>query len=138
MGTNRFNKLVYIVDDDVFFNNLFEYVIQNQTNLKTTAFKNPQDCLEKMSNGEVPEIIFLDYNFSRYDEADVNGIEMLKKIKVLCPNVNVVLVSSNSSQELLISSSKNGALGYFVKSNNSMNGILNFLRNYYFKKNYSI
>jgi len=66
----------------------------------------------------------------------MNGIDALKKIKMLYPKLNVVLISSNSSQEILINSSKYGALGYFVKSANSMNGILNFMRNYYFQKGY--
>jgi DNA-binding NarL/FixJ family response regulator len=138
MATNQINNLIFVVDDDVFFNNLFEFSIHNQTKLKVVSFKNPNECLLQLKNGTEPEIIFLDYNFNGYDEAQMNGLEILRKIKLHYPNLNVVMISANSSQQILINSSKEGALGYFVKSNNSMNGIVNFLRNYYYQRKYFI
>ncbi len=138
MASNQINSLIFIVDDDVFFNNLFEYSIHNQTKLKVMSFKNPNECMAQLKKGYKPEVIFLDYNFNGYDELQMNGLELLRTIKNLYPKLNVVFVSSNSSQDILINSSKDGALGYFIKSNNSINGIINFLRNYYYQRKYFI
>lgn len=134
MVSDSVNNIIFVVDDDVFFNNLFEFSIHNQTKLKVVSFKNPMECLLQLKKGFEPEIIFLDYNFNRYDEAYMNGLETLKFIKKHYPKLNVVLVSGNSAQEILIKTQMEGALNYFIKSNNSINGIINFLRNYYFQK----
>jgi len=58
MNTSKINNLIFIVDDDVFFNNLFEYSVHNQTKLKVMALNNPKDCFESLKNGFLPEIIF--------------------------------------------------------------------------------
>ena len=138
METNKINDLIFIVDDDVFFNNLFEYSIHNQTKLKVVSHKNPNDCWLSLEKGLIPEIIFLDYNFNGYDEAQMNGLDALRKLKASYPTLSIVLISSNSTQEILIKTSKEGALGYFIKSTNTMTGVLIFLRNYYYQKSHFI
>jgi DNA-binding NtrC family response regulator len=134
MKTKSINKNIYIVDDDNFFNNLFSNSIESQLKLNVSCFKNTKSCLAVLKDRNFPEIIFLDYNFSRYDDAEINGIDFLQEIIKLNPNQQVIMVSGNYDLEVLLKSKKEGANGYIIKSANSMNAIINLLRNYYFKK----
>lgn len=138
MKINHINKSVFIVDDDTFFNNLFCNSVQSQLKLNVSCFENTKSCLSVLKDGQLPDIIFLDYNFSRYDDAEINGIDFLHEIIKINPNQCVVMVSGNYDLEVLLKSKQAGAMGYIIKSGNSMNAIINLLRNYYFKKGHIV
>ena len=138
MKNSNFNKNIFIVDDDKFFNNLFCNSIKSQLKLSVNCFENTNSCRSVLKEGKFPEIIFLDYNFSRYDDAEVNGIDFLHEIIKMNPKQNVIMVSGNYDIEVLVNSKKEGATGYIIKSGNSMGVIINLLRNYYYKNGFMI
>lgn len=128
------HKHVFLVDDDLFFGQLFSFSIQNQLNIKVTVFTKPVELISALKNGQKSDIVFLDYQFGRYDHVEMNGLDVLQEIKKMDPDQTVVMVSASKNQEVLIQSEHEGANNFIVKSTNSMNSIINLLRNYYYKQ----
>ena len=67
-------------------------------------------CIESLANG--PDIIILDYHLDGITEGAMNGMETLKKIKALHPDIPVIMLSSQDKIEIAITESGAGrALG---------------------------
>ncbi len=111
----------FIVDDDIFFANLYEQflMIIGQNNI--TYFSNGADCLSNLDQS--PDIIFLDHNMD-----GISGFEVLKKIKRFNPNIYVVMISGQENIKTAVDALKYGAFDYVVKDDfvmEKMNLIIN-------------
>ena len=101
----------FIVDDDVFCANIYEQYLKNLNYTDITYFSNGIDCLNHIHLN--PDIIFLDHNME-----DLNGFEVLKKIKRINPNIYVVMVSAQENIKTAVDALKYGAFDYVIKDNN--------------------
>ena len=72
---------------------------------------NGKEALEKLSNGPV-DIMLCDINMP-----EMNGMELVKKIRELdsCVDMKIIMVSTESSQELINNIISDGANGYITK-----------------------
>lgn len=59
----------------------------------------------------VPDVLLLDLGLP-----GMNGIEVLAKLSVICPEVRVLVVSSSDEREKVYSAICNGASGYLLKT----------------------
>jgi DNA-binding NtrC family response regulator len=73
-------------------------------------FDNGTDCLDQLEELH-PDIVFLDYNME-----EMNGIDVLKKIKHFDPSIIVLFISGQENIEVAINAMKQGALDYVVKA----------------------
>ncbi|CAA7392884.1 response regulator [Chryseobacterium fistulae] len=110
METNQ-NLKLFIVDDDRFCANVYEKYLKNHNYENISYFSNGEECLDELYNN--PDIIFLDYNMD-----DLNGFEVLKKIKRYNPNIYVIMVSGQESIDTAVNALKYGAFDYLVKDDN--------------------
>ena len=101
----------FIVDDNIFCANLYEQYLKNLNYSDITYYSNGHDCLDNLQN--LPDIIFLDHNME-----DMNGFEVLKKIKRINPNIYVVMVSAQENIKTAVDALKFGAFDYIIKDNN--------------------
>jgi len=101
----------FVVDDDVFCANLYEQYLKNLNYNDITYYSNGHDCLNNLQ--QLPDIIFLDHNME-----DMNGFEVLKKIKRVNPNIYVVMVSAQENIKTAVDALKFGAFDYIIKDNN--------------------
>jgi two-component system chemotaxis response regulator CheY len=78
---------------------------------KTQEAGNGKEALEKLSNGPV-DIILCDINMP-----EMNGMELVKKVRQLgnCADTKIVMVSTESSEELINGVISDGANGYITK-----------------------
>ena len=67
--------------------------------------------------------------------ANMNGLEVLKKIKEISPQTHVVMVSSQESINIAITSLKFGAFDYVVKDSNVSLRLKNIVMKVYLLKN---
>jgi len=107
---------VFVVDDDKFRTRLVERYLQNLNFEDISIFYNGTDCLDHLI--EEPDIIFLDYEMH-----DLNGLEVLKKIKRFNPNIYVVLLSGQTSMDVAVKSLKYGAFDYVIKEDDEFTRI---------------
>lgn len=79
---------------------------------KTEEAGNGVEAIEKLKEGPV-DIILCDINMP-----EMNGIDMVKKVRAelpTCSQTKIIMVSTESSQELIDELLANGANGYITK-----------------------
>lgn len=102
---------IFLVDDDVFSLTIYRQHLRNLGYKHIAVFENGLDCLNSLA--QQPDIIFLDHQMDQ-----LNGVEVLKKIKQFNPDIYVVFISGQSDVQTVINSLKLGAFDYIVKDNN--------------------
>ena len=108
METKNQNLKFFIVDDDRFCATVYEQYLRNHHYDDITSFSNGDECLDALH--QKPDIIFLDHNME-----ELNGFEVLKKIKRYDPNIYVIMVSAQENIETAVNALKYGAFDYLVK-----------------------
>lgn len=104
---------IFITDDDMFTLHVYEKHIRNLGYTNVTCFESGTACLNELNTK--PNVIFLDHEM-----ADVNGFEVLKKIKRFNPNIYVVMVSGQEDMNTAIDSLKYGAFDYIIKGDDTL------------------
>ena len=109
------NKVkIFLVDDDALFLKSLEIDFQQQADFDIKTFATGELCLENLSHN--PHLIILDYNLNGIVKNAMNGIETLDKIKVIDPDIPVVMLSSQDNIEVAINCMHHKAFDYVVKS----------------------
>ena len=99
---------VLMVDDNTEHINLCaEYLPKDEFRLEPAV--TGQEALEKLNDGY--DIIVLDYALP-----DMNGIELLRKIKPLGLRIPIIMVSAYDDPDLSFDALKAGACDYIVKT----------------------
>lgn len=109
--------LIFVVDDDFFYQKLIEQNLKSDGYTRLLCFTSGEECLNNLHL--IPDIILLDYNLQ-----DTNGIDVLKKIKVLNQQVYVFFLSAQEEIDIAVNSIKHGAFGYVVKDEWAFTNIL--------------
>ncbi len=112
----------FIVDDDVFFANMYEQYLKNINYSDIVYFDNGTDCLNNLNLD--PDIIFLDHNMD-----DMTGFEVLKKIKRYNPNIYVVMISGQENIKTAVDALKYGAFDYVIKDSNVCDKLTQIITN---------
>ena len=94
MSTN--NRIVSIVDDELDITQLYQDAIYGKINgISVVCFNNPVTALEHFKdNKEDYALVISDLRMR-----NLNGLELLKKIKLLNSNVRTILVSAYEVKE---------------------------------------
>ncbi|RJP61133.1 MAG: sigma-54-dependent Fis family transcriptional regulator, partial [Ignavibacteriales bacterium] len=117
---------VFIVDDEESILKLLTHWVKSKWGYNVRTFTNGTDALNALS--ENPSLILLDIMLP-----DINGNEVLKRIKTTNQNLPVIMLSAQGSVEVAIESIRLGAYDYFPKpidQNRLEPAIKNALTNY--------
>jgi len=101
-------KLIFIVDDEPSILKLLSHWVRQQWDYKVETFERGGNVLENL--GKNPDLILLDIMLP-----DINGNEVLKKIRQVNRNLPVIMLSAQGSVEVAIESIRHGAFDYFPK-----------------------
>ncbi len=101
-------KLVFIIDDEESISKMLVHWVKNQWNYNCKTFINGTDALNALS--ENPDLVLLDIMLP-----DINGNEVLSRIKTKNPQVPVIMLSAQGSVEVALESIRLGAFDYFPK-----------------------
>jgi len=90
------NKIVSIVDDELDIIELFHYAISGSIDgISVVSFNDPVVALEHFTdNKQVYALVISDPRMS-----GLNGLELLKKVKSINPNVRTILMSAYNFEE---------------------------------------
>ena len=119
-------KLIFIVDDEDSILKMLSHWIKNQWKYKVKTFTNAKELLESLT--DKPDLILLDIMLP-----DINGIEVLAKIKNFDQNLPVIMLSAQGSIEVALESIRLGAYDYYpkpVEKNRLEQAIKNAVRSY--------
>jgi DNA-binding NtrC family response regulator len=98
---------IYIVDDEETIRAAVTMALESDYQVK--AFAAAESAIETMKDAP-PDLVLLDIGLPGMD-----GIEALGKMKALCPDVVVIMITAFEDVETVISAMKLGAYDYVVK-----------------------
>ena len=121
-------RSVFIVDDDPIQVQMLKDHLSSKLNLNITTFSTGEDCLSNLET-QKPEAVVLDYNLNSVNKDAADGIEILKKIKSISPNTQVVMLSGQEKIEVAVATMTNGAYDYVIKNESGFVRTENILTN---------
>ncbi|MGE5400146.1 MAG: sigma-54-dependent transcriptional regulator [Ignavibacteriales bacterium] len=119
-------KLVFIVDDEKAISKLLTYWVKDKWKYRVEAFENGEDMLKRLPAN--PDLILLDIMLP-----NINGIEVLKRVKQYNENIPVIMLSAQGSIEVAVEALRLGAFDYFPKPIDTQRlepAIKNAIKNY--------
>ena len=116
------SQRIFIVEDDPVFVKLIKYVFEMNPDFEVHIFQDGRSCINKLHLN--PSIISLDYNLP-----DMNGDEILDKIKGYNENINVILLSGQNDISTAIELLKRGAFDYIVKNSETKDRLMTTINN---------
>lgn len=113
-------KLLFIVDDDPFINQL---VIKrfNSEEYLVEPFEYGEECIEALDRN--PDLIILDYYFFKSGIKVLNGMEIYEKIKEIKPEVPVVMLSGQDRGDVVLEMARKGITDYIIKDNSLISNL---------------
>lgn len=112
MATSK--KIVSIVDDEIDITKLFEYAISASIHgVSVITFNDPVIALEHFADNKKNYALVI----SDLRMPNLNGLELLKKVKQLKPSVRTILISAYEVDEDQVFQNymKQGIINLFVK-----------------------
>ncbi len=101
---------ILIVDDEKDIRELISEILIDE-GYSTRSSSNSADCLDQVSNAP-PDLLILDIWLK---DSNMDGIDILKKVKIDYPQVPVVIISGHGNIEIAVSAIKQGAYDFIEK-----------------------
>ncbi|AUD02617.1 response regulator [Spirosoma pollinicola] len=104
---------IFIIDNDLFCRTLYMQHIHNLGYSRVSLFCDEQECMDQLttsSTTEIPDVIFLCCCFEQQ-----NGLNILRKIKRINPDIYLVALSGDEDKQAAINAIKYGAFDYIIK-----------------------
>lgn len=100
---------IFIAEDDEWFNKMLSHNMSLNPDFIVKSFHDGASVLEAMN--EQPDLVTIDYRLP-----DMTGDVLLKEIKKLYPETEVIVISEQDEIEVAVELLKSGAADYIVKS----------------------
>jgi two-component system, NtrC family, response regulator AtoC len=113
---------IFVVEDDEWYNRLLVHNLSLNPDYEIESFSNGKDFLDNLHKN--PDVVTLDYRLP-----DMLGLDILKKIKEVNDEIQVILISGQDDIEVVVDLLKLGAYDYIVKSNDIRERLLNTIGN---------
>ena len=120
MESNTFK--IFVVEDDEWYNRLLVHNLSLNPDYEIQSFTTGKSCLDQLH--QQPDVVTLDYRLP-----DMKGLEVLKQIKEINEDVQVILISEQEDIEVVVDLLKHGAYDYIVKSKDIRERLLNTVNN---------
>ncbi|MFT7611075.1 MAG: DNA-binding NtrC family response regulator [Parvicellaceae bacterium] len=105
--------LIFVVEDDVFYANAIEKQLQNEHLTQIEVYHSGKTAVDNLY--KIPEIVLLDHGLG-----DSDGLTILKQIKGLYPEIQVIFLSAQEELEVAINALKYGAYDYIDKGDDGL------------------
>jgi DNA-binding NarL/FixJ family response regulator len=94
-------------------------------NLKIQDFSGGEYFLRALITGSIdePDVVLLDYFLDVSPGAAKDGLEILRKLKEISPEIKVIMVTSVDNPKIVDLAKKQGALDYVVKNAAGFNNL---------------
>ncbi len=105
--------MILIIDDDKAVR-LSLSVLLRREGYEVESVSAPDEALALVRGRSDLQLMIMDMNFSRYTSGE-EGIELLRKVKILQPDVPVILITAWGSIPLAVEGMKHGAFDFITK-----------------------
>ena len=104
------------MDDNSFCLALYEQFLTNKGVRELRLFESGKECLEQFSFS--PDVVLIDH-----DMAEINGIELLKRIKSIDQEIYVVMISAQRNPDAKINAFENGVFEFIPKDEDDLKNL---------------
>jgi two-component system, NtrC family, response regulator AtoC len=111
---------IFILEDDTWYGSMLQHYLSLNPDFEVKRFENSKDFFGRLY--EQPDVVTLDYSMP-----DMDGSEVLKRIKEVHPGIQVIIISGQEDVRTAINLLKNGAFDYIVKDDDTKDRIWNSL-----------
>lgn len=120
--------LVFVVDDDKAVTHALKHSILTTLNkrVEVKTFATGEECM--LNINQQPMITILDYYLDSHRHDAMNGMKVLKKIKQLSPQTQVIMLSGQSSIDVALNSIKYKAFDYVTKNEEAFQKISDLIQ----------
>lgn len=113
---------IFVVEDDDWYNRLLVHNLSLIPDYEIESFTTGKDCISNLH--KKPDVVTLDYRLP-----DMKGLDVLKEIKAVNEDIQVILISEQDDIEVVVELLKQGAYDYIVKSSDVKERLLNTVNN---------
>jgi DNA-binding NtrC family response regulator len=113
---------IFVVEDDEWYSRLLVHTLSLNPDYEIQAFSTGKDCLNNIHQS--PDVVTLDYRLP-----DMKGLDVLKQIKEINDDVQIILISEQDDIEVVVTLLQSGAYDYIVKSRDIRERLLNTVNN---------
>jgi two-component system response regulator AtoC len=110
MSKNYITK-IFLIDDDALYSNIIKIALSANDSYDVHTFASGEDFFNNFHLS--PDIVIIDYNLP-----GMSGLDILKKIKNLNPNISTIILSGQDKLEVVVSAYNSGANNYIIKNDN--------------------
>ncbi|MDX2249093.1 MAG: sigma-54 dependent transcriptional regulator [Bacteroidia bacterium] len=121
MKRNFINK-VFVIEDDEIFGRVVQRTLEKEDNYDVRIFKSGKEFFDNIHL--LPDIVSIDYNLP-----DMNGMEILKKVKQYNEDISTIILSGQEKVEVVVDAYRNGANNYIIKNDNALVELTNVVKN---------
>lgn len=113
---------VFVVEDNEWYNKLLVYTLSLNPDYLVKSFFSGGEVLKHID--ENPSVITIDYRLP-----DMDGEELMGKIKAKCPDAEVIIISEQDDIKTAVNLLKEGAYDYIVKEKDIRERLLTTVNN---------
>jgi two-component system, NtrC family, response regulator AtoC len=117
---DRTHLKVFILEDDVWYGSMIQHYLSLNPDYEVRRFETTQSFFASLH--ELPDVVTLDYSLP-----DMDGGQVLKKIKNQYPEMQVIMISGQEDIATAIDLLKHGAFDYIVKNEDTKDRLWNSL-----------
>ena len=135
--TNPKLSSIFIVDDSAIERSMLADHLAKFPDLEIKEYSNGESCIRELIVGDVqePYLILMDYFLDVTPGSSKDGLEVLTKLKEICPAAHVIMLTSVSNEKIIELARQKGALDYVVKSQLSYEQLDSVLEKHFDIKN---
>jgi len=108
--------LVFIVEDNEMYSFMLDYSLSDDYALRTVRFENGEECIRSLHLN--PDMIILDYALP-----GINGLETFRRIKLIKPEIPVIILTGHYDEKTARIFNKEGVLQYMLKEEGSVQNV---------------
>jgi two-component system response regulator AtoC len=113
---------IFVVEDSEWYNRLLVHTLSLNPDYEIKSFFTGKDFLNSLH--ESPDIVTLDYRLP-----DMTGLDLLKTIREVNNDIQVILISEQGDIDTVVNLLKLGAYDYITKSDDIKDKLLNTVKN---------
>lgn len=117
---NQHALRIFVLEDDVWYGSMLEHYLSLNPDYEVKRFESSTAFFNQLH--ERPDVVTLDYSMP-----DMDGSAVLKKIREVNPDVQVIIISGQEDVGTAINLLKNGAFDYIVKDDDVKDRLWNSL-----------
>ena len=130
---------IHLVDDDKLHLKVLQSKFETSTNYQLRTYTSGEEFLENIIKNPIPKrcypIVILDYLLKTRENYARDGIEILKDIKKLNPDIEVIMLSVVDDRDVADSALESGAVTFIKKNENSFIRIQSYIKKIISEKN---